>query len=80
MTLLFTLSYGLSIAILNMIQCLLFTAKLLILTIQGKGLWDITMKTVGFLIQTLNIHKQYNLLFSIKAYFVYSVNVGIIAF
>lgn len=44
----FAVSYGLSVAVLNMIWFLLFTAKLLIITIQGKGLWDITMKAVGF--------------------------------
>lgn len=44
----FAVSYGLSVAILNMIWFLLFTAKLLIITIQGERLWDITMKAVGF--------------------------------
>lgn len=46
-TLLFVLSYGLSVAILNKIWFLLVTAKLLIITIQGKGPWDITMKAMG---------------------------------
>lgn len=51
----------------------LFTAKLLITTIQGKGLWDIIMKARGFELQTLN---QHNLLCSIK--YIDSVIVGII--
>lgn len=63
----------LSETILNMTWFWLFTAKLLITTMQGKGLWDTIMKARGFKLQTLN---QHNLLCSIK--YIDNVIVGII--
>lgn len=63
----FAVSYGLSVAILNMTCFLLFTTRLLIITIQGgeKAL-GYQHESCGFHIQTLNSYKQHNLLCSIK--------------